>query len=761
MAEGPLSGKAIGVAVERLDGAAKVTGGARYTADFDLPGMLFGKCLRSPYANARILSIDTRRARALPGVHAVLTAVDVPDQRWGRYCKDIPILPQDHVRFIGEKVAAVAAESGEIAEAALDLIEVEYDERPAVFDAIEAMREGAPLVHEGPAELAQGGWDQGLHGTLRMYPPVPNVISELRVERGNIEGAFASGRAFQHDFFVPAVHQGYLEPHSCMVAVAEDGAVDIWASNKSPHLARLQMAELTGLPPDRVRFNTVMIGGDFGGKGSLMDTALCFHLAKRARRPVRMVMTYLEELTAANPRHSASITLRTAVDGRGGILAMDARLVFNAGAYAGFIPLPTVHGYIGFAGPYRVPSCRLDVYRVHTNTVPAGHMRSPGGPQITFAVESHLDIIAHELGIEPLEFRRRNAIADGDPSPLGEVRQGVRCREILDEGERAFGWDGPKAPGVGRGVGLYEYPPGTFGRSVVALSIGADGTIAVSIGAPETGTGFHTITRQLVAEHFKVPAGEVNVVFGDTQSSGFDSGASGSRLTTTVGEAVDRAAREIKDRLVVLAAERLNCAPSEIETTADGAFATDGQRITLKALMEWTGLHGLAPVTGRGENTPGSVYTGAVTSFAAQFAEVEVDRDTGAVNVRRVVTAHDVGTIVNPVTHQGQIEGGLVQVLGQALSEQLVIQDGLVMTPHLGEYKLPTIMDVPELETVLVPGGAGLGPYGIKAIGEMGNGALPAAIANAVYDAVGVRLLDLPVTAEKIHMALKRRKTST
>jgi len=749
------TGKAIGQPMQRVDGIAKVTGRARYAGDFDLPGMIFGRCLRSPYPRARIVSIDTRRAKALPGVHAVLTGADVADVRYGRLCRDVPILAKDIALFVGDKVAAVAADSVEIAEAALERIAVEYEELPPVLSAEEAMRPGAPVIHPEPVALMPGAIAGG-HGELRMYPPIPNVISQLTLRHGDVAGALAgASKVFEHVFTVPPVHQGYIEPHSCLVSIGADGLVDVWVANKGPHIARAHMAATIGVPEDRLRFNPVTIGGDFGGKGSLMDTLLCYYLARAARRPVKMVMTSFEELTAANPRHTANIRLRTGLDRDAKIVAIDARIVFDAGAYAGFIPGPTLHGYSELAGTYRVPNCAIEVLRVYTNTVPRGHMRSPGSPQVAFAVESHIDMIARALGLDPVEMRRRNAIADGDPTPLGDRRRHLRCRETIDAGARAFGWDAPKAPGIGRGISIYEHPAGTFGRSTVTLTVGADGRITVMVGAPDTGTGFHTIAAQLVAEHFGLSPDAVAVVQGDTLTSDFEAGSSGMRVTTTVGQAIAAAADKAKQALAALAAERLNCAPSDVRMGEGGSFAASGTTIDLPALMGWAAERGKAPVTCKGENTPNQPSD--QTSFAAHFAEVAVDRETGQVRLRRLVTAHDVGTIINPITHQGQIEGGLIQAVGQAMSEQVVLKEGAVITAHLGDYKLPTIMDIPALETVLLPGGNGSGPFATTAIGEMSNVAVPAAITNAVFDAVGVRLVELPIRAEKVLEGLGER----
>ncbi len=758
MAETSLTGRAVGQAVKRVDGIAKVTGRALYAGDIERPGMTYGRCLRSPHPSARIVSIDARRATALQGVHAVLTSADVPDTRYGRMCKDIPILAKGVVRFVGEKVAAVAAETVEIAEAALELIDVEYAELPAVFSSEDAMRPTAPIIHSEPVEVFPGA-AAGIHGELSMYPPIPNVISQLKIGHGDVARALSGAyKVFEHRFAVPSVHQGYIEPHTCLVSIGADGLVDLWIANKGPHIARAHMAAAIGVPENRIRFNPVAIGGDFGGKGSLMDALLCYYLARAAGRPVKMVMNSFEELTAANPRHSASVTLRTGIDRDAKLLAIEAQVVFNAGAYAGFVPVPTLHGGYGeLAGTYRVPHCAIEVLRVYTNTVPCGHMRAPGAPQVAFAVESHIDMIAHAMALDPIEMRRRNAIAEGDSTPLGEKRRLLRCRETIDAGARAFGWDKPKQPGIGRGISIYEHPPGNFGKSTVTLTMGADGRITLMLGSPDTGTGFHTIAAQLVAEHFGVSVDEITIVQGDTLSSGFEAGASGQRLTTTIGQAIAAAADKMKQDLTALAAERLNCAPADVRMGEDGSFSASGAAIDRRTLMSWAAARGKAPLSCQGENTPGPSDR---TSFVAHFAEVAVDRETGQVRLRRVVTAHDVGTIVNPILHQGQIEGGLIQAVGQAMSERIVLKDGAVITAHLGDYKLPTVMDIPELETVLLPGGGGVAPFSTTAIGEMSNVAVPAAITNAVFDAVGVRLVELPVSAEKVLEGLSEQESA-
>jgi CO/xanthine dehydrogenase Mo-binding subunit len=371
---------------------------------------------------------------------------------------------------------------------------------------------------------------------------------------------------------------------------------------------------------------------------------------------------------------------------------------------------------------------------------------------MTFALESHLDMIAADLGVSPFEFRRRNAIVDGDESPIGDHREFIHCRAVIDAALAKWDWKSPKRKNTGRGIGLCEFPAGNFGRSTVTLTIQADGRITLVVGSPDTGTGFHTVAAQLVANHFRVLVDEVEVVQGDTVTSGFETGASGSRLTVTVHQAIDAAAERAKETLRAIAALYFNCSPGDVRQRADGLFEGPAGHARLKDLMAWAALNGRAPILEIGTNTPNQSEN--VTGFAAQIAEVEVDPETGQVAVNRIVTAHDVGTVVNPITHQGQIEGGVVQAIGQAMCEHLQLSDGAVVSATLGDYKLPTIADIPILETVLVASSAADRNF-LKSIGEMSNVAIAAAIANAIYDAVGVRLMELPLSAERIYAALR------
>lgn len=748
----------VGQPAGHVEGPAKVTGKTRYTADVALPGLLYGKCLRSPFPHARIVSIDTAQAAAVPGVHAVLTGADLPDRRIGRFFLDMPVLARDVVRFVGEKVVAVAAESMDVAEEALARIDVEYDELPAVFDPLDAMRDDAPRVHADTSGYRHPPIPDFAHpGDDQLFPDIPNVVSRVVYAHGDVEAGFTeAAREFTHTFRVPPVHQGYIEPHASVVRIEPDGKIDLWISNKTPFIARGQFAAAVGVDEAQVCVNPAPIGGDFGGKGSLMDSVAAYHLAAAAGRPVKMVMTYTEELLAGNPRHPAVITLRTGVSADGRIVARKATLVFSCGAYSAFTPLHTVHGSVHAAGPYRMPNVEIEVLRAYTNTVPAGHMRAPGAPQIVFGVESHMDLIAAELGLNPLEFRLRNTLTEGDAAPLGDRWKKIRCRETLEAAAEAAGWTEAKPPDVGRGIGMYDREPGAFGPSSATLDIDADARLTLMTGAADTGTGSYTVLQQIVAEAMQLPLSQVSVVQGDTDTAGWEVGAGGSRLTHMAGQAALAAVRALKDGLIGLAARQMETPRDQVEYRAGGFVRTQNAgRLTLTDLMAALAARNETPLSFRGDYVAETPVD--VTSFCAQVAEVAVDRETGQVTLTKLTTAHDVGTVLNPLTHQGQVEGGAVQGIGQALTEHLVVQDGAVTNLHLGEYKLPTAMDIPELETVLVESDAGPAPYAGKAVGEHSNVAVPAAVANAVADAVGVRLTDLPVTAEKVYAGLRAR----
>src|SRR5438552_496154 len=716
----------VGKPIGRVDGIDKVNGEARYSGDVSVAGLVWGKALRSPLPHARIARIDTSRARAHRGVLAVLTARDLPDILVGRRMFDMPLLARDRVRFTGEKIAVVAAADPDVAEEATALIDVEYDDLPAVVDPEAAIVAGAPVVHENP----------GAYEGAPAERPHPNVQSVLRFKLGDVEAGFREAdRTFEHTLRTQLAHQGYLEPHAGVVAIDEDGRVQVWASNKMPFRLKELLSHALQLPQEKIRVTLWQIGGDFGGKGSLMDLPLAYHLARATGRPVKMVMRYAEELMAGNPRHPSVITLRTGVSRDGKIVARNVRALFNSGAYAAFKPAPSVSlgGASMGAGVYRIPNLWIESFCVYTNNIPCGHARSPGEPQMVFAGESHMDMIAKELALDPAEFRRRNLLEDGDVLANGHHLEHVRATETLEAALKASEWSKPKPPWIGRGVAMTHRHIGV-GFTNAHVRLETKGTVTLTIGLPDTGTGAHMVLRQVVAEVLGLSIEEVQVELANTDAFETDSGVGGSRVTHTGGRAAFHAAEKLEEQIRAEATKL---------GTPDASFATIAQAAAREGrTLEATHFYD-------------AKAHAAVTSFTAQVAEVAVDPTTGQVTVRRFTTTHDVGTIINPIGHQGQIEGGLIQGLGYALMEELQTDEGRISTLSLGDFKLPTIRDIPPLTTVLLEDAVGPGPFHAKAIGEGSISAVAPAIANAVADACGVRILDLPITAEKVYFALK------
>jgi len=738
----------IGAPVARVEGLEKVTGRALYAADVRLPEALWGKILRSPYPHARIVNVDTAQAWRVPGVRAVLTGKDVVGHYRGKAVRDLPVLCWEKVRYVGDRVAAVAAETIDAAEEALGRIEVEYEELPAVFDPVQAMQPGAPVLHEDPSAY------EGLNKDISVKD-IPNVLNRLTWGKGNVEQGFREADlVVEHTFRLPLRSQGYIEPQSVMLAIGDDGTVQAWASTKTPFAARNELSKAIGVPADRVRINPLNVGGDFGGKGGSGDLPIAYFLAQRAKRPVRITLGYGEDLTTTNPDHLSVITVRTGVKRDGRIVARHVRAVHASGAYGGQKPGGGTIGGAGTVGPYRIDHTLMEAMQVYTNIVPGGFWRAPGALQAMFAVESHMDLVAKELAMDPGEFRLKNLIGEGEENALGRRWTGVKARETLQAALEAAGWKTPKPRNYGRGVAMYERGTGA-GKAWIVLTAERDGTFTIFTVSGDQGTGLKTVLCQTVAAEMDVPVERVRVRVGNTGEVPFsvDIGFGGSRSTNIGGHAALHACRELRGKLITQAARVLGCAEEQVVHKAGRFSLRENPRQSLT----------LSEVVGAGEG-PITVSTeleiprkGSSTSFVAQVAEVEVDPETGKLRLQRFVTAHDVGTIINPTSHQGQIDGGTVMAIGSALMEELPIDQGKITTPNLGEYKLPNIADIPALKTVLVHSKDGPGPYEAKGIGEMANVSPPAAIANAVDDAVGVRIFDLPITAEKIYNALKNR----
>jgi carbon-monoxide dehydrogenase large subunit len=736
----------IGTNVGRVEGAEKVSGQAIYGADVHFADALWGKILRSPYPHARIKSIDTSKAWKVPGVKAIVTGKDEPEHYQGKSIRDIPVLCWDKVRYIGDKVAAVAAESRDAAEEAVNLIDVEYEELPAVFDVLDAMKPGAPVLHDNapaydgaPAEI--------------MAPAGGNVVNKLTFGKGDIEKGFAAADlVLEHTFRMPIHHQGYLEPQSFLVKIDDDGTVNAWASTKGPFGSRAQFAKAVGIAPKQIRLQAVHVGADFGGKSGAGELPICYFLARQAKRPVKIVLTHSEELTAMNPDHYTVIKVKTGVTRAGRMTARYLQAIHGTGAYAGMKPGRASIGGAGSATPYKIDNSYMEALQVYTNTVPCGFWRAPGAIQAAFASESHMDLIAKELKMDPAKFRMMNLVGEGEENALGKSWSGVKAKETLQAALDAAGWKSPKRANVGRGVAMYERGTGA-GKVWVNLTAELDGSLTVFTVAGDQGTGLQTILCQTVASEMEVPYDQVRCRIGNTADVSYsvDVGFGGSRSTNINSAAAFQASAELRKKLTAQAAQLLGCAQDQV-IYKSGQFSSKGSKRKLLTLSEVVNSTDAPIAVSVETEVP---RKGSSTSFIAQVAEVEVDRETGRVELTKFVSAHDVGTIINPLGHQGQIDGEAIMAIGSGLMEELLHDQGKVTTTHLGEYKIPNILDIPKFKTVLVKGKNGPGPYEAKGIGEHANVTPPAAIANAVDDACGVRLFDVPVTAEKVYQALQ------
>lgn len=663
------------------------------------------------------MHIDTRRALREPGVRAVLAGGDVGGALYGRAIADIPVLCTDRVRFVGDPVAAAAADTREAAEAALRLIEVEYEALPAVFDPFQAMQPGAPLLHPDFAGYRRDR-SQGAHQPE--VPDVANICSYQLVATGDARQGFRQADlVLEHTYRTPIQHQGYIEPHGCVVSVEAD-AVRVWATTKSPFVLRGLLARDLDLPVERIVVEPTYVGGDFGGKGSPMHAPLAYFLSKATGRPVKLILSSVEDMQSGDPRHPAWVTVKTGLMRDGTIVARHIRAIFASGAYAGFKPIANLElagGHYAH-GVYRIPNHTFESLIVYTNHVPCGHMRAPGGLQIVFACEVEMDRLARAVRMDPIMFRLKNGVQPGDLGVEGARWASVRLRECLESVRASSDWGRPKPANVGRGVALCQSPIGPA-ASTVRLTLQAGGKVVLELAVFDQGSGSHTILGQVVAAELHIPVEHVRVEVRDTGSGLWDRGSSASSVTHGAGQAALRAAVRLRE-LAESSAER----PLIVEERYE----------------DWKPL--------------------STTCFTAQVVEVEVDRDTGQVTTRRILGAYDVGTVLNPIGATGQIEGGMMMGLGAAAMEDLRIVDGRVEAAGLHEYKLPTMRDMPEHAATIIEDDPGPGPYGAKQTSELSNLPLAAAYVNAVYDAVGIELDELPVTPERVYRALRVRSAA-
>ncbi|MBI1995714.1 MAG: xanthine dehydrogenase family protein molybdopterin-binding subunit, partial [Deltaproteobacteria bacterium] len=697
----------VGNPTPRVEGELKVSGAAKYAVDVTLPGMLWGKLLRSPIASGKIKRIDASKALALRGVHAVVSGEDCTGLKIGRRLYDMPILADGEVRFIGEKVAVVAADTELIAEEAVGLIEVDYEETEPILDPVETMKPGARLIHPDVVNYK---------GLPRPLKEPSNDFIYITWGRGDIEIGFRQADVIvENTFTTSSVHQSYIEPHSCVVKAAADGSAEFWSCSKVPYGVREQVANALKIPQEKFVFNPVYIGGDFGGKGDFMDLAVVYLLSKKARRPVKLVMGYDEEFAAGNPRHASIIHVKTGVKKDGTIVAHHMNFIFDSGAYGAFKPNAFLNGPHLSAGPYNIPHAFIEEHMVYTNKIPCGHMRSPGDPQGFFANESQMDLVAKRLGMDPIKFRQKNFMHDGDIDPTGEEIHYIKTDETLKRAMEDSGYRRPKPKNVGRGLGVVQWTA-AGGIGTVAITLDEKGVATIASAMLDQGGGTYTILSEIVAEELKLPLSQVKCRLLNTSQGKKDTGVGGSRATRVYGNAGYEAALKAVEAIKRAAGEQMGVAPNEIVLAKGAALHPRMERrLTYGEIVKAKG----SPITVEGTFNDSSRVHAA--SMCVQVAEVEVDPDTGQVELKKFTSTHNTGTVLNPLMHQGQIEGGSMTGIGYALMEQLIIADGKVATTNFGEYKIPTIKDVPRFKSSVSEQPKGAGPYNSMPIGETAN----------------------------------------
>lgn len=726
----------------RVDAWEKVTGRATYAGDVYLPGMLMCKVLPSSRSHARIVSIDTSRAEALPGVRAVITGEDFPEIRFGSGAlKDRYILARDKVCYVGEPVAAVAAEDEITAQEAVGLIEVEYEDLEPVVDPLVSLRAGAPSVH--PDLESYEGYGFTIEGG--------NICTLLDADRGDVDQAFAEADyVFEDTFRSQGINQGFLEPMACVASVEANGRLTVWASTQGPYQVRAQLASVLDLPLSNIKVIPMELGGGFGAKLRLAFEAYPALLAMKTGSPVKLINTREEVFTLNGPRHPVTNYLKTGVNKDGTIVAREGYTIFDVGAYLGAGPNSGIgHGL----GAYDIPNFRLRSYAAYTNKVYVGSYRASGVADMTFAVESHMDIIAHKIGMDPLEFRLKNAIKEGDTAVNGSRVPGNGLAECLAAVKDRLGLPKEMPEGRGVGIALCEWRSGT-GPSTASISVNEDGTVSLLTGSVDI-SGSDTSLASIAAEALGIGIDQVIVARRDTDLAPFTGPSGGSRIVYSQGKAVELAAEDTRNKLFALAADRLGV-PADALACAEGRVYVQDNPPQGYSLGQLAGMS----VTSRSGPIIGSASLSTLPYapvFSAQAAEVEVDRDTGQVKLTRYVQCQDVGVAINPMAVEGQLEGGAVQGIGRALTEDMQFDPdtGAVRNPSFATYLMPLALDLPELETLLVRVPSEDGPFGARAVAEPPGFGPPAAIANAIYDAVGVRIRELPLSGERVLAALR------
>lgn len=755
----------VGTRPIRHDGADKVMGRARYAADIHLPGMLHGKILRSPHAHARIKKIDATRALALTGVEAVVTGMDLPDisaevadleeganVNYGFYSRNV--LAKEKALYLGHAIAAVAAISPALAEQALELIDVEYEILVPVLDADSAMKEGASLVHErllsldSPA-LRPGGYSSGAVGDNS------NIANHFEFKLGDPEQGFKQADLIvEREYHTKPVHQGYIEPHSATAQWNTNDTVTIWASSQGHFALRDHTAKIIGISVSQVKVIPMEIGGGFGGKGQggcYLEPVVAI-LSRKTGRPVKIAMSRTEVFIGTGPTSGTHIKVKIGATSAGKLTAVQATLIYEAGAFPGS-PVPS--GCRTMFAPYEVSNAFIEGYDVVTNVQKSSAYRAPGSPSASFAAEQAIDELSRKLGMDPVELRYLNAVKEGSRQATGPVYRKIGFVEILQAAQQHSHWLTPlEGPNRGRGVAAGAWFNGSGPASAV-VSVMPDGNVSLVEGSPDIG-GSRAAMAMHVAEVLGIPAEKVKPSIADTDSIGYSSGAGGSGVTFKMGTAVYQAAEDVRTQMLERAAKIWDCAVQDTEYK-DGVLSHKSDpelRLTFDQLSRRLNGTG-GPVVGRGTANPGGVGN----AFGLHIVDVEVDPDTGKVEILRFTAIQDCGKAIHPSYVEGQIQGGAVQGIGWALNEEYFLSDqGQMMNSSFLDYRMPISLDLPMIDTVIVEVANPGHPLGVRGVGEVSLVPPMAAIANAIHDAIGVRMETLPMNPGRVLEALWEQK---
>lgn len=771
----------VGQRIPRKDGPVKVTGHAKYTVDIQLPGMLQGRILRSPHPHAKILKIDVSKAERLKGVKGIITSADTIGVKQAfvdtpRYPADEPPIAKNRVRFIGEAVAAVAATSADVADAALSLIKVDYEPLPAVFEVEEAMQLGAPEVHPSHPKVKE---------------PLSNIAGKTESAWGDIEAGFAQADYVQEDRFESHLRtHGYLEPQATVASYEPGGKLNVWTSSQGPFYKRAKLAQTLGLPFSRVRVHKAYVGGGFGGKVDLFYNEICAALlSMKIGRPVKIEASREDIFTAYRHGEPLIIEVKTGVKNDGTLVAQQFRLINTSGAYrgTGVVVIFLAWGFIMSA--YRIPNLKYEGYAVYTNNPPRTAQRGHGCPQVRFAVESQLDMIAEKLGIDPLEIRLKNAFQPGDVLPNGDNVHNCGLTECIEkaaehtefkkkygQGRSASASSGSIRRGIGMGVSAYItgsliYP----NSSSAVVKMNDDGTVTLLTGTLDIGQGSETIMCQIVSEELKLPMEDIEVIAADTETTPVDIGSWISGNAYVTGNAVRIASTKVREKLLDVAAEELEACLEDL-VLKDKHVCVAGspnQKLTYQQLFSLSiQKRDGDPIIGEGHwrTVRGEPYHPSLATtkgrwsdsyaFGVQVAEVEVDVETGRARLIRAVTSHDCGFPINPTLVEGQMDGQVSMALGHAFMEEVLMEEGRTLNPSWLDYRMPTIHNTAKTEVIhIITESYEIGrPYRTKEVGEGYVSGILAAISNAVYDAVGVRLYTTPFTPENILRSLGKIK---